>query len=216
VEFDVRLSSDGAVVVMHDATVERTTNGTGDVARLTLKQLRRFDAGYHFGPQTYPYRERGITIPTAQEALDETRPLPVIVEVKTIEAAEPLLGLIRSRGDEGRVTVGSFVTGALTPFRRAGLQTTAASDEVRALLLPAMLGYERHKLPFTVLSIPPRFRGMPLPLGALARCVAPAGVKVHVWTVNSPPQALRLWRMGVAAVLSDDPQPILEARQTLG
>lgn len=215
VEFDVRLSSDGAVVVMHDATLERTTNGTGEIARLTLKQLRRFDAGYHFGPQTYPYRDRGITIPTAQQALDETRPYPVIVEVKTIEAAEPLLALIRARGDEGRVTVGSFVTGALAPFRRAGLRTTASFAEVRALLIPAVLGLRRHKLPFSVLSIPLRYKGMPLPVRALARCVAPAGVKVDVWTVNDPRDALRLWRKGVAAVLSDDPRRILEARKAL-
>lgn len=215
-EFDVRLSSDGAVVVMHDATVERTTNGTGAVARLTLKQLRRFDAGYHFGPQTHPYRERGITIPTAQEALDETRPLPLIVEVKAIEAAEPLLALIRARGDEARVTVGSFVTGALVPFRRAGLQTTASFPEVRALLLPAILRLRRRRLPFNVMSIPLRYKGMPLPVGALAHCVAPAGVTVDVWTVDDARVALRLWREGVTGVLSNDPKRLLEARRALG
>ena len=79
-----------------------------------------------------------------------------------------------------------------------------------------MLGLRRHKLPFSVLSIPQRYKGMPLPLRALARCVAPAGVKVDVWTVNDARDALRLWRKGVAAVLSDDPQRILEARKALG
>ncbi len=214
-EFDVRLSADGASVVIHDSTVDRTTSGSGEVARLTLDELRRLDAGYRFGPHTYPYRDRGIRIPTAAEALDETRPLPIIVDVKAIEAAEPLLALIRARGDERRVIVGSYVTGALAPFRRAGLRTTASFHEVRALLLPALLGLRRHTLPFNVMSIPPRYHGMPIPLRALARCVAPAGVKVDVWTVNDPRQALRLWRMGIAGVLSDDPQRILDARRTL-
>lgn len=215
VEFDVRLTADRQLVVMHDPTVDRTTNGSGDVARLTLNRLRELDAGYRFGPSTYPYRERGIGIPTVVEALDITTPVNVIIEVKAVESAEPLLALIRSRGDESRVIVGSFVAGALLPFRKAGVRTTATFQEGRNLLAQALLGIRRRRTPFTIMSLPPRYKGIPLPLGALARSVAAAGASVYVWTVNDPREALRLWRRGVHGVLSDDPAAILKARERL-
>lgn len=216
VEFDVQLTADGQLVVMHDPTVDRTTDGSGVVSRLTLEQLRALDAGYRFGPHTYPYRERGIRIPTVAEALDVTDPLDLIIEVKTLETAEPLLALIRSRGDEARVTVGSFVTGALLPFRKAGVRTTATFEEARNLLVPALFGIRRQHAPYSVLSIPPSYRGIPLPLGAMSRALAPAGVAAQVWTVNDPREALRLWQRGVQGILSDDPATIIKARASLG
>ncbi len=216
VEFDVRFTVDRQLVVIHDPTVDRTTNGSGEVARLTLERLRELDAGHRFGPSTYPYRERGIRVPTVAEVLHATSPLHVIIEVKVIEAAEPLLALIRSRGDEGRVTVGSFVSGALIPFRRAGVKTAATFPEGRNLVVPALLGIKRRSVPYSVLSTPPRYKGIPLPLGAMARSLAPAGVGVQVWTVNDPREALRLWRLGVHGILSDDPATILKARASLG
>lgn len=216
VEFDVRLTADAEPVVIHDATVDRTTNGSDEVARLTLKQLRELDAGHRFGPHTYPYRARGVTIPTLAEALDATAPLDVIIEIKAIEAAEPVLELIRARGDEGHVTVGSFVAGALLLFRRAGLRTAATFDEARNLLVPAALGIKRHTTPFAIMAVPQRYKRIPLPLGAMARSIAPAGAHVYVWTVNDPREAIRLWRRGVRGVLSDDPATILNARASLG
>jgi glycerophosphoryl diester phosphodiesterase len=215
VEFDVRLSADGVPVVFHDPTVERTTDGAGAVDRLTLNQLQSLDAGYRFGPTTFPYRAKGVTIPTVSEALDATAPLPVIIEVKALEAAEPLLALVRERREEQRVTVGSFVARALVPFRLAGLPTSATFAEVRALLAPAVCRFRRRKLPFHMMSIPPEYRGMRLPLGALARCIAPAGAGLYIWTVNDPSEAQRLWRRGVCGILTDDPATILEARRAL-
>ena len=216
VEFDVRLSAEGELIVMHDPTVDRTTNGSGHVARLTLKQLREFDAGYRFDPTTNPYRDRGITIPTVAEALDATAPLPVIIEAKSLEAAEPLLALIRARKDQERVTIGSFVPRALVPFRRAGIATSASFDEVRALLVPAVCRLRRAKLPFSIMSIPPAYRGVPLPVGALARCIAAAGASVYLWTINDPRQAVQFWRRGVKGILSDDPGAMIEARRRIG
>lgn len=212
VEFDVRLSADDELVVIHDPTVDRTTDGTGAVRSLTSMQLRAFDAGYRFGAPTFPYRGRGLTIPTVVEVLDLTAPLPLIIEIKALEAAEPLLALIQARGEKERVTIGSFVAGALIPFRKAALGTSASLEEVRALLAPAICGLRRRSVPFTVLSIPPRYRRFPLPIRALARCLAPAGTPLHIWTVNDPAEALWLWKHGANAILTDDPATILEAR----
>jgi glycerophosphoryl diester phosphodiesterase len=74
----------------------------------------------------------------------------------------------------------------------------------------------RKKLPFSVMSIPPVYRRLPLPVAALARCIAPAGAALDLWTVNDPNAALRHWRSGVRAILTDDPAKIIAARRTLG
>ena len=75
-ELDLQRTLDNQLVVFHDSTVDRTTNGTGPVATKTLAQLKALDAGYTFttdGGQTYPYRGRGITIPTIAEAIAQVR-----------------------------------------------------------------------------------------------------------------------------------------------
>jgi glycerophosphoryl diester phosphodiesterase len=132
-EFDVRLTADGVPVVFHDPTVERTTDGRGAVAAMTLAELRELDAGYRFGATAHPYRGKGVGVPTVEEALDVTAPLPLVVEVKALEAAEPLLDLLRRRGESERVIVGSFVAGALTPFRRAGVRGIMSDDPAAIL-----------------------------------------------------------------------------------
>jgi glycerophosphoryl diester phosphodiesterase len=95
------------------------------------------------------------------------------------------------------------------------VRTSASMQEVRGLLAPAVCRLRRRQLPFATMAIPPRYRGLRLPIAALARCVAPAGVALDIWTVNDPEEALRLWRAGVRGIMSDDPAAILDARRRL-
>ena len=95
IELDLRLTRDGRLVVLHDATVYRTTGGSGPVADMTLDEVRRLDAG------------RGEKVPTFEEVLEGVG-LPIYAELKVVEAAVPLAALIRARGLAGRVTPISF------------------------------------------------------------------------------------------------------------
>ena len=94
VEFDLRVSRDGRLVVMHDATLERTTNGAGRVALHTAAQLRSFDAGANFTlneGKSFPFRGRGVGVPLFDEIVEGLpRELPLIIELKT-PVAVPLL-----------------------------------------------------------------------------------------------------------------------------
>ncbi|MGZ6256414.1 MAG: glycerophosphodiester phosphodiesterase [Candidatus Limnocylindria bacterium] len=98
VELDVHLTADGKLVLMHDETVERTTDLTGPIASMTLKQLRAADAGYRFeAPDgTFPFRGKGLKVPTLQEAL---KWLPggtgLVVEVKARAATAPTVAALR-------------------------------------------------------------------------------------------------------------------------
>jgi len=81
-----------------------------------------------------------------------------------------------------------------------------------ARLLAASLTGMRVRPAFQLASIPPSYHGLPLPLGRFARALRPAGVPVHVWTVDRPDGARTMWAAGVTGIVSNDPAAILEAR----
>ena len=84
-ELDVHMTRDGQIVVIHDATVDRTTNGSGAVSEMTLDELRGFDAGHNFSPDggpARPYRGRGVRVPTLGEVLEEFPGVAVNIDIK--------------------------------------------------------------------------------------------------------------------------------------
>ena len=84
-EIDIRMTADRVLVVMHDARVDRTTDGTGPVSKITLEDLKRLDAGSWFGPEF-----AGTTVPTFAEVLEWSRgKLPLIVELKHFPERDP-------------------------------------------------------------------------------------------------------------------------------
>jgi glycerophosphoryl diester phosphodiesterase len=217
-ELDVQLSRDGEPVVMHDLTLERTTDGRGPVRDRTVRELERLDAGARFSPdggRSFPYRGRGIAVPRLEEvlALTQERALPLIVELKTVEAAGPVLALLARTKALPRVLVGSFLDAALRPFQREGVPVSGAARALARLYVPAVLGRRPASLPFQAMCVPRFHRGLPLPVAALTRVMRAVGGTSHVWTVNDPARARRLWAAGVTGIISDDPAAILRARE---
>jgi glycerophosphoryl diester phosphodiesterase len=217
VEFDLRVSRDGTLVVMHDETLDRTTNGSGPVALRTVTELKGLDAGAGFttdGGRTFPWRGRGVRVPTFDETIESLpRELPCIVELKTPAATELLRVAVRRHGIAHRIIVAGFDPAATRPLRGAGFALGACTPDVASLVLPALLRRRFAPLPFQALCIPPRWNGIPVPIAALARALRDSGTVIHVWTVNNAAYALRLWRAGVQGILSDDPRSILAARK---
>ena len=110
-ELDVHLSRDGHAVVLHDPTVERTTDGCGAVADMLAADLQRLDAGYHYARDgRHPWRGRGCGIPLLRDVLTRFPTVPVIVELKTPdpELVRVTVGELRAAGAVSRVMVGSF------------------------------------------------------------------------------------------------------------
>ncbi|HEY8981405.1 MAG TPA: glycerophosphodiester phosphodiesterase family protein [Streptomyces sp.] len=105
IELDLHLSSDGELVVMHDADVDRTTDGSGPVRQHTLKELRAFDAG------------RGERVPTFEETLDAVS-LPLQAEIKDAHEAQALAEIMLKRDLVDRVEVSSFHDQALAEITR--------------------------------------------------------------------------------------------------
>jgi glycerophosphoryl diester phosphodiesterase len=214
VEFDVRLTRDGHAVVIHDPTLERTTNGAGNVADHTLGQLRALDFGYRFtrdSGRTFPYRGRGITVSTLDEVLAECGAVPMIIEVKIASASAETKRLIERHGLAKRCLVGSFDDRAVAPFTGTGIAHSGARGDVIRLFLRSLLPGGPSALPYEALCIPPIFKGLPLPILRFARMGHRAGVQTHIWTVDDPDEAKRLWDGGVNGIISNDPGRILAA-----
>ena len=216
VEFDLRVSRDGALVVIHDETLERTTDGSGPVALGTVAELKGLDAGARFtvdGGHTFPWRGRGVRVSTFDEIIESLpRELPCIIELKTPAATELVRVAVRRHGIAHRIIVAGFDPAATRPLRGAGFALGACTPDVARLVLPALLRRRLAPQPFQALCIPPHWHGVPVPIAALARALRGSGTVIHVWTVNDPAYALRLWRDGVQGILSDDPGSILAAR----
>jgi glycerophosphoryl diester phosphodiesterase len=216
-ELDVHLSADGVPVVHHDPTLERTTDGRGAVAARTLAELRRLDAGAGFtldAGRSYPYRGRGVVVPTLAEVLGAFPALPLLIEIKTATASAAVRAEIERHGASARCVVASFDARALDVFRGTATPLGATQAEVAALLGAVLRGARRLPAapPYQVASVPPRWRGLPLPVGRFARLLRAWGRTVHVWTVDDPRTAAALWRAGVQGIISNDPGSIVKSR----
>lgn len=192
IELDLHLSKDGELVVMHDAEVDRTTDGTGAVAEMTLAELRALDAGL------------GERVPTFTEVVDATT-APLQAEIKDRAAARRLAGVIEQRGLGGRVTVISFhdealaATRALLPWVAVGLVAGASTPTApeRAQRLGArLISCELDHLD-----------------GDVVRRAHEAGMSVLTWTVNTDQELARARGLGLDGVVTDRPEIVAAVRR---
>jgi len=216
-ELDIHSTSDGALVVMHDATLDRTTNGTGRVNQMTLAELKKLDAGYHFTPdggKTFPFRARGVTIPTLQEIFDALPAQTFNVEPKQAEPSvtNPLCEMIRARNMTDKVIVGSFRQRAIDEFRAACAEVATAGtpSEVRDFLALYKLGLgESYSPPMQVLQIPERLGSLQIVSEDFVKTARRLNLQVHVWTVNETDDMRRLIEMRVDGIMTDYPDRLL-------
>lgn len=212
-EFDCRVSADGAAVVVHDAALDRTTDARGPVRAHSAAALGKIDAGAGFvgdAGGARPYAGRGIAIPTLDAVLGAFPDVPVLLEVKEYEACDAVRATLDRHAALGRAVVASFRDDVTAYFRETRYPTGAAQGDVVRLLRAAIVG-GRVAPSYQAASIPPSYHGVRLPLGRFARLLRPAGIPVHVWTVDEPRTALRLWDLGVSGIVSNDPGRILGA-----
>lgn len=217
IEFDVHLSADEVAVVMHDPTVDRTTDASGAVAALSVDRIRAADAGARFtrDGRTFPYRGTGLRVPTLDEVLTEFAGVPMLIEIKTSRASAETRRLIERHGAESQCVVASFDSRALDPFRDSRITISASTADVKRLLYRVVTRRPIRSLPYAMMCVPPRLRGVRVPIASLVYLTRPAGCLVHVWSVNDPAVARRLWDVGVHGIVTDDPAGIRDARDVV-
>jgi len=217
-ELDVHSSRDGHIVVIHDSTLKRTTNGKGRVYDYTLEELKRLDAGYRFSPdrrKTHPFRGTGVTLPTLEEVFVAYPELKFVIEIKQAEPPieEAVIAVVRRCGREEEVLLASEHDGVMARVRRLApeLATSFSASEVREFIERVYSGrMQDYTPPALALQIPPEYRGVPLVTKETVAAAHTLGVEVHVWTINDPQEMERLLDLGVDGIMSDWPGRLRE------
>ena len=142
--------------------------------------------------------------PVGQE-LTELVDVPLLLEIKTAQTSAAVRRLIERHGAESRCVIESFDARALEAFRGSRIAIGASRVDVARLLHRVVTRQPVRSLPYSVMCLPPRLRGVPIPIASLVSLTRPAGCLVHVWTINDPEEARRLWSVGVRGIVSDDP-----------
>jgi glycerophosphoryl diester phosphodiesterase len=213
-ELDVRVTLDGEVVVIHDETADRTTNGSGSVRRMNLGELRLLDAGHWFCPAgecDYPFRGLGIRVPTLSQVLETFPHAMVNIEVKQGEPPmeEALREVLVRHGALERVLLASENAEILTRVReRFGTRVaTGISREEGIRFARWVLGGRKGDLQMggQALQIPERLAGRDYITSDFIRAAHDLGLEVHVWTVNDPVRMRNFVEMGADGVMTDFP-----------
>ncbi len=209
IELDVRLTADGVPVVLHDPTLDRTTNHQGLLRAVSVDRLRAIDAGARFTPdrgRTYPFRGIGVQVPTLAEVLRAFPLTPFLIELKEAEAQEPVKRVLLEEEAVLRAVLASEEGGALTSFREPPFSVAACGGEIGALYRAVLFRRIPAAVPYRALSVPTRHRGLPVPTRAFVAAARRLGCPVHVWTVNDAAAARRLWTVGVCGIVTNFPE----------
>jgi glycerophosphoryl diester phosphodiesterase len=213
-EFDVHLSRDGVVVVQHDTTLDRTTNGTGPVAAHTADELARLDAGYHFPG----FRGQAGGIPRLTDVLSRYRDARFIIELKVNapELAHKTIDAVRAANAVDRTSLGSFGTRVLRAARayEPRIRTGASQEETRLALYRSWVRWPVRHPPYNEFQVPEQSGSTRVVSPRFVKYAHQAGVKVAVWTVNEEADMRRLLLWGVDAIISDRPDRAIEVVRT--
>lgn len=214
-ELDVHRTSDDELVLIHDDTVDRTTDGSGGVSGMTLAELQGLDAAYHFtldGGETFPHRGMGLTIPTLEETFAAFPDVLYAIEIKPDDelVADLLVDAIHAAGLEGQVVVVCFNQGPTDRFRELApdipsglalpeiLQLTAVTAETEADYVP----------PGRYAQLPTEVSGITVLDQELVELALRKDMLIHPWTINEPAEMEQLLDWGVHGIITDRPSTL--------
>jgi glycerophosphoryl diester phosphodiesterase len=209
-ECDVHLSRNGEPVVIHDPTLDRTTDATGPVRGLTTAELADVDAGHQFNPAAgFPFRGKAGGVPRLADLLRRHRDRPWIVELKgdRPEIADAAVDVIRGCEAERRVIVGGFNHAVLDTVRRRapGIVTSASRDEVEVAMGRVRAGHEPVPSGYALFQVPLRLEGQQTLHQPFVEAARRVGLPVQAWIIDEPSDIETLIGWGVTGIISDRP-----------
>ncbi len=213
IETDIRITRDGVVVVFHDETLERTTNGTGKVSDWDWEDLRHLDAAYQFSTdgEGFPFRGTGITVSRLEDTFDRYPDVCFNIDLKQPGSEWPVAEVVARAKRLDSVLIGSFSDRRISRFRRitkGRVATSAGPSEAMAMFAASRLG-RTSKRQADAYQLPRSVKGASVDR-KLVNAVHEAGAQVHVWTIDEPIQMNELLDLGVDGIVSDRPDLLNE------
>ncbi len=223
IETDVHLTKDKEVVIWHDNTLERNTDGKGKVEDFTLKELKELDAGYTFtkdGGKSFPFRGKGVKMITLDEALQECRNQRFNVDLKSKDPqiVDAFTQVVSSHQAQERVLCASFHLSHLKTIRKKSpeILTSVTTFEVLKLLMQQKM----HLLPKNlnigrtlVFQVPVSQWGIHVITPQFIEEFHKRGAIIMVWTINDEKTMHSLFELGVDSIMSDNASLLLSVAQ---
>jgi glycerophosphoryl diester phosphodiesterase len=217
-EMDLHITSDDVLVIIHDETVDRTTDGSGEVEQMTLAEIKTLDAAYRWTRDdgaTYPYRGQGISVPTLEEVFQAFPGQRMTIEIKKTERsmAKPFCEMIRKYNMQDRVLVASFHDERMAEFRAEcpEVATSSARQETTVFVLLTKVWLGGLVSPeFYSLQVPKESSGIPVMTPGFVRAAHARNLMVEPWTINDPEQMKLYLEWGVDGMITDRPDLLLE------
>ena len=226
-EMDAHITKDKQIVLMHDESVDATTNGNGIIEDLTLAQLKEFDAAYQWSEddgKTFPHRGLGIQVPTLDEVFERFPHMRYVIEIKLTETPidKPLCNLIRQFNMQDKVVIASFHDEAMRNFRAIcpEIATSASRGEVTKIVLLGKIFLSGFVVP-QYQSIQPPYdpkesMNIPIMTERFIREAHAKNIKVEPWTVNDPELMQLYIEWGVDGIITDRPDLMVKVLADLG
>jgi glycerophosphoryl diester phosphodiesterase len=227
IELDVHATADGKLVVCHDPAVDRTTNGNGEIAAMTLAEIRQLDNSYWWVPgcdvdhdqlpAAYPFRGRApddpdFRIATLEEVLERFPGVILNLDIKRTAPTvapyeETLAAMLRHFGRGDDVIVASFLDTATDAFSTYATEipTSAGTLAVSAFYQAVSAGETPAPTGHVALQVPHRVGQLDLVNEAFLDAAHRAGLAVHVWTIDDESEMHELVELGVDGIISDLP-----------
>jgi glycerophosphoryl diester phosphodiesterase len=218
VELDVRMTKDEQIVVIHDEKIDRTTNGTGYVSDYTLAELKRFDAGYRLKLEGggYPFRNKGISIPTLEEVFQQITNTNLVIELKDSnpKVEKKVAKLIKDYNLKKRVIVGSFNDNSLKRFANrtkgkvpigTGIRTLKYYIFLHKVHLDRLYPLNRHAV-----QIPVKVGSVNLATKRFVETLRERKIAIHYWTINDVDTMKKLIDINVDGIITDYPNKLLK------
>ncbi|MGO4888057.1 glycerophosphodiester phosphodiesterase [Anaerobacillus sp. MEB173] len=223
IEFDIHMTKDGHLVVIHDPTVDRTTNGTGRVEELTFKELRELDAGHNFKGEdgTYSFRNQGVNIPTVEEVFDQFSTMKMVIEIKDTNSsafipsiAQNLWTLIQEYDLSEQVIIGSFdqrIINTFVTISNGEVAVSSGRSEVASLVFSQKFYLNGLYAPSVdAFQIPAKVSILNLADTKLINAAKRRGMDIHYWTINEKTLMRELLDKGANGIITDYPNLLLE------
>lgn len=214
-ELDVHATADGHLVVCHDETVDRTTDGSGRISEMTLAAVQALDNAYWWSPGEvidhergpWPLRGQGHCIATVHEVLDAFPATFLNLDLKEPGYEAALAAVLREHGRTDDVIVASFHDEATDRFRQCApeIATSAGTQATAAFYFAVREGAVLRDLPYAALQVPPTYGETVIVDEAFVAAAHEAGVAVHVWTIDEADEMRRLVALGVDGIMTDRP-----------
>lgn len=217
-EMDIHITADGELILMHDETVDRTTDGTGEIESMTLADLKKLDAAYDWSPddgQTFPYRGQGLTIATLEEVFQAFPNMRMTIEIKKTNAsmAKPFCDLIREYDMRDTVLVASFHDDRLGEFRSVcpEVATSSAKNETTVFVLMTKVFLGGWYSPvFYSLQVPEESGGITVMTPGFVRAAHARNLAVEPWTINNEETMRKYIEWGVDGIITDRPDILIK------